>query len=132
MKTKHLIFSGVVIAGVIVAVWFFWPQQPISKPAATFSSKAEDTKSSIIFAPNEANPKNTASASPEEDGPILFYGKLEDQAETPVVYASIGAKKSFQNGPAGQIERLFAKSDKDGFFKIEGGSGESIEIMPHE
>jgi len=132
MKVKHLILSGVAILGAIVAGWIFWLPKPIVKPAVAVSQKDQSAEQPVISSANEPNPKNTRATPPEEDGPIVFYGKLEDQAANPVPYASIVANKTYHDGGAELSETLFARSDADGFFKIEGGSGKSLEIMPHE
>jgi hypothetical protein len=130
MNLKRWILLGAAIGAAIIAGWIFWSPKPISKPAASLPPKDEGAEPMAISAANEANPRNTSPTPLAEDGPIVFYGKLEDQAANPVPYASVVANKIYHDGSAELSERLFAKSDDNGFFQIDAGSGESIEIVP--
>lgn len=130
MNIKRWILLGGAIGAAIVGGWIFWSPEPISKPASSLPPKEEGSEPSVVSAGNETNPRNTSPAPRAEEGPIVFYGKLEDQAACPVAYASIVATKIYHNGTAELKERLFAQSDDKGFFQIDAGSGESIEIVP--
>ena len=63
---------------------------------------------------------------------MVFYGRLEDQANNPVAYAEISATTLFHNGLAKATGRFSTESDANGFFKLDGGRGESLELMPQE
>jgi hypothetical protein len=130
MNIKRWILSSAAIGAAIIAGWIFWSPKPISQPASSLPPKVQGPERSVISAANETNPRNTSPAPLAEDGPIVFYGKLEDQAADPVAYASIVANKIYHNGAAELSERLFARSDDNGFFQIDAGSGASIEIVP--
>jgi hypothetical protein len=66
------------------------------------------------------------------DVPIVFYGKLEDQAGNPVVGAEITGSVQVYNGTRSGIHRFAATSDGDGLFQLRGGKGESMGVMPRK
>jgi len=130
MNIRRRILLGAAIFAAIATGWTLWSPKPMSKPATSLPPQVEEAEPTVPSATNEVNPGNTSPARREEEGPIVFYGKLEDQAAAPVAYASIVANKIYHDGAAELSQRLFAKSDDNGFFQIDAGSGESIEILP--
>ncbi len=70
--------------------------------------------------------------STQNDIPIVFYGKLEDQFGNPVTSAQIAASVRIYNGVQSTIERFFVISDATGFFQINHGKGESLGLTPNK
>jgi hypothetical protein len=68
--------------------------------------------------------------STQNDVPIVFYGRLEDQFGSPVSGAQIAAGVRIYNGIRSTVERFSIASDGNGFFQINHGKGESLGILP--
>jgi len=66
----------------------------------------------------------------ENDVPIVFYGRLEDQHGNPVVGAQITGSTIVYNGVHSGANRYITTSDVNGSFTLEAGKGESLGIMP--
>lgn len=68
----------------------------------------------------------------ENDVPIVFYGKLEDQFGNPVVGAEITGSTIIDNGVSAGVDRYLTTSDAAGFFKLNAGKGESLGVGPRK
>jgi hypothetical protein len=157
IRRSLLWFAGIVILGTIMAIRL--ARHPIkssvdagSKSEAKNNSTAEPAQRNV---PNssEANPTaettsqvvrstNTAPPSKEQqmfeilatqnDVPIIFYGKLEDQFGNPVAGAEITGNKIVRNGLTEGVGRSITTSDSKGLFKLDVGNGESLGVGPHK
>jgi hypothetical protein len=67
--------------------------------------------------------------SEANDVPILFYGKLEDQFDNPIVGAEIQGTTTIINGTTNGASRISTFSDSNGFFQLNGGNGQSLGLM---
>lgn len=70
--------------------------------------------------------------STENDVPIVFYGKLEDQFGNPVAAAEVTGNTIIYNGLTEGGARFTTTSDSNGFFKLDCGKGESLGVVPHK
>lgn len=152
IRPSLLAICAAIVALMILVVWFAQrpantavvvPAQPVEKVAAAAVPAATE-----VTAPSPGHmtvplPTNAASApgkskgqatlellATENDIPIVFYGKLEDQFGNPVTGAEIAASVRIYNGLRSTVERFSATSDASGFFQINHGKGESLGLMP--
>lgn len=70
--------------------------------------------------------------SRENNVPIEFYGKLEDQFENPVVGAEIAGSTIIYSGTSSGSKTVTATSDGNGYFTLDAGKGESLGVMPRK
>ena len=70
--------------------------------------------------------------STQNDVPIIFYGKLEDQFGNPVSDARITGTTIVNNGVTEGIGKFLTTSDANGQFTLDAGKGESLGIMPRK
>jgi hypothetical protein len=140
----------------VVAIWFakhftktpargansLVPQQGTVRPngrpgalstnATAFEVAVAKVKNALT-APSESKEQKMAGIlSTQNDIPILFYGRLEDQFGEPVVDAEVAGNTIIYNGRGAGGEHVSVKSAAAGRFKIEAGKGESLGIMPRK
>lgn len=151
MKIRRSIFLFIVIMAALIAlVLWFGKKKPVetppiisvetnaAPPAATMPSQLIQTN-----APASKPTTNAVQAQPQSkweqiqpilatqnDIPIVFYGRLEDQFGNPVTGAQIAASVRIYNGVQSTVERFSVTSDANGFFQINHGKGESLAIVP--
>lgn len=111
------------------------PQPKATAPAAIINHGA------VLTLPqtNAVSAQRTTKAdlirgvlSTENDVPIIFYGKLEDQFGNPVTGAQIAGNTIIYSGTRTGGEHVVTTSDSNGLFKIDAGKGESLGIMPEK
>jgi hypothetical protein len=128
-----LLLGGLVILAVLLAL-LLWSSkradQTTTPPTQAVEHRASPTNRAAESAAATTQPPPTGSV--EKEGPIVFYGKLEDQGKEPVAEAEITGTTVFQNGVEKGRATCSAKSDAGGFFTLEGGVGESVELMPRK
>lgn len=123
MNVRRPILIGVVLAialSVALIVWRF--SNPPGTATPTESNGTGSTE------PAAAPSKPLVAQTPENDNgnvPIVFYGKLQDQAGQPVVEAEI-------TGTAAAKGKFNTTSDANGLFVLKAGVGESLEVMPRK
>lgn len=66
------------------------------------------------------------------NGPLVFYGKLEDQFGNPVAGAEITGNATVYDGYAGIHEKYATTSDSNGTFKVDAGRGEMLAVVPRK
>ncbi|MGH7943318.1 MAG: hypothetical protein ACREDS_00110 [Limisphaerales bacterium] len=106
-------------------------------PSAPVNAPVHRNTPPTQLATNAAMPSNQTKGEPMKEGlaemndvPIVFYGRLADQFDSPVVGAQIDASVRIYNGVQSTVNHLKTLSDGNGFFQIQGGKGESLGIMP--
>lgn len=67
--------------------------------------------------------------SRENNVPIVFYGKVEDQFGNPVVGAEITGSTIIYSGTSSGSKTVTATSDSNGNFTLDAGKGESLGVM---
>lgn len=88
---------------------------------------------STVPAPREGKEQQMLEIlSTENDVPIIFYGKLEDQFGNSVADADIKGSVIINNGITEGHAQFTTTSDTEGFFKLDAGKGESLGIMPRK
>jgi len=151
IRPPIILFCAVVI---ITAAWVIWlGKRPVALPLPTANQKQIPTtnQSAAILSSTNISINTVHSAdvikeyrqgriskaqvmidvlSTENDVPINFYGKLEDQFGNPVVGAEITGSTIIYNGTRTGSESASVVSDANGFFKLDIGKGESLGIMP--
>jgi hypothetical protein len=66
----------------------------------------------------------------QQDVPIVFYGKVEDQFGNPVNKANI--RFNIQSGLSGEIKKGRTVSDANGCFTVSGYTGERLSVIPEK
>jgi hypothetical protein len=122
---------GILAASLALILWF-------SKQAGTTAAPLSETPQSVAdtlerpVGPHAVRAPQPEPRSLENDGPIVFYGKLEDQFAQPVDEAEVIVTMTFHDGGARGTTRLSTRSDAQGRFKVEAGIGESVELLPRK
>ena len=76
--------------------------------------------------------KTVEILSTENDVPIEFYGKLEDQFGNAVTSAAVNFSVRVYNGRRATVDRGKVISDANGLFNISGYRGESLSTVPEK
>jgi hypothetical protein len=157
MKIRSSIFWFIVVVAALIALMLWHgKKQPVeTPPTAPVETNAAPTAATVSSQPvstpvhtNAPPPRpatNAVQAPPQSkweqmqpilatqnDIPIVFYGRLEDQFGSPVVGAQIAASVRIYNGVQSTVERFSVTSDANGFFQINHGKGENLGLMPHK
>lgn len=150
IKRPFLLFIVVAIVSILALLWLGKKPQVTTvlnpAPTSTVSSApspggAPAQKPASSIAPGAAPNAPSTSASDKSaqmreglslmnDVPIVFYGRLLDQFDSPVVGAQIAATVRIYSGTESTTKTLTTISDGAGMFQIDGGKGESLGIMP--
>jgi hypothetical protein len=128
-----ILLGGIaLLVGLCVILWL--SKRPQATVAVTSPSEATAGSADVSSAPVEpvAMASHPQLPSGDNDAPILFYGKLEDQGGEPVAEADILGSTVFHQGAAKRHARFSTKSDAEGRFQFEAGMGESLELVPRK
>jgi hypothetical protein len=158
IRRSILIFGLAIIAMIVLLIWFnmrpaIVPVKIDAVPSTTESTAAQ-TNPHAVASPARTNVQTITQIAPLPDVssppptktkleqmreliplvnvPILFFGKLEDQFGNPVAGAEITGNVTVYNGFAGTHEKVLATSDANGFFKLDGGRGQMLGVMPRK
>jgi hypothetical protein len=134
MKIRPSILLGgiAVLVALCAILWLSkTPQVSVIVADSPVARANPDEVSSMPVQPVAAA-RQLQSAPADGDVPIMFYGRLEDQAGQPVTQADILGTTVFHKDAARRAARFSTKSDADGRFQIEAGMGESLELAPHK
>jgi len=155
MKIRSSIFLFIIVVAALIAlVLWHGKKQPETLATAVETntvSPAATVKSSAASAPVQASTPpaqlvtNAPPAPPQSkweqlqpilatqnDIPIIFYGRLEDQFDSPVVGAQVDASVRIYNSVRSTVERFSVTSDANGLFQINHGKGESLTVVPQK
>lgn len=157
IRSSILWFSVIVLTAIFLIVWYAKKRPESPTPAVTAPELLEDvstalasqtktnvdaskTNQQIVTAIGLTNAATVPQKSQEEitrdrfatenDVPIVFYGKLEDQLGNPVAGAEITGNTIINNGITNGHGRFSAMSDASGFFQMDAGRGADLGIMP--
>jgi hypothetical protein len=120
------------------------PQSAVEQPATKSNATPSATPPVAQIATAQTQDSTNVQTSPERNKgqiiqevlsnqnnvPIVFYGKLEDQFGNPVVGAQIAGNTIIYSGFHSGSAHISATSDANGNFEIDAGSGESLGIVP--
>jgi hypothetical protein len=70
--------------------------------------------------------------SEQNDVPIAFYGRLEDQSGVPLTDTTVKFSVRVYNGSESTVRRGQVVSDANGLFTISGYKGESLGVIPEK
>lgn len=154
MKIQRSIIWLVIMVAVFIAI-VLWPKKTKQSELLPTASRETNTTPSSAVAPtalagavfktntSPSQPTGNISIMPQDkggqikeglatlnDAPIAFYGILEDQFGNVVFGAHVAANVRIYNGNQSTVEHLATTSDENGMFYIQGGKGESLDIMP--
>lgn len=159
MKIRRSIFWFIVVmAALIMLVLWHEKKQSVETPPTTsvetnVAPPAATATSQPVRAPVPMNapavktaagtnavqappPSKWAQMQPilasQNNIPIVFYGRLEDQFGNPVTGAQIAASVRIENGVQATVDRFSVTSDANGFFQINHGKGESLGLVPQK
>src|ERR1051326_1354834 len=132
-----ILLGGIaLLVGLCVVLWFS-KKSPESVTVTPMTSPV-DAPAGPVDAPS-VSAERGASTGPQpqlpeagSDLPIVFYGKLVDQAGEPVDEADILGTTVFHRGAARRTAHFSTKSDAEGLFQFEAGMGESLELAPRK
>jgi hypothetical protein len=154
IRPSILLFCAASVLMIILVVWFAKRpketpiESSVSRPqnnVTTAPPQSEANTSVLPANPPVAPPIQATNAMPDikrgeerlreilatqNDMPIVFYGKLEDQFENPVVGAQIAGNVIINRGEGIKSTNVITTSDASGFFTMDAGNGESIGIVP--
>jgi hypothetical protein len=154
IRPSFLLLCVAIVVLMVLVVWFAKrpaktsvpvaaPSQPVEIVATTPAPLATNVSDSITDHVTVPTPSNALSAplkskeqetldilSTQNDIPIVFYGRVEDQFGNPVVGAEITGSTIIYNGVRAGGQKVVVTSDANGFFQLDAGKGESLGIMP--
>jgi hypothetical protein len=148
MKIRRTIFwpSLAAIALIAVIAWFSVSRSHIPEKTNVVTSAAENVASSSnitlgaksnsvrILGQIQRPPRLSKDLemqeglSKENDVPIVFYGKLEDQFSNVLANTTVNFSVRVYNGTEATVKRGQVVSDANGLFTISGYKGESLGI----
>ncbi len=153
MKIRPLVLWTCIFA-IVLLVLFWFTKRPGTKAVSSQSSTARNVvestpeenapfsrrrvtarQASVVTngTPIEAKEDRARTVLSElNDVPIIFYGTLQDQFGNPIAGAEIIGSVIIDNGVREGTEKVSAISDANGFFKLNGGNGESLGVMPRK
>jgi hypothetical protein len=129
MKIRpSILLCAMAIVGLLL-VLALWSSKRPGKAAAASPQTVENPAEIPNHPPEpvETMPERPRAQPVENEGPIVFYGKLEDQSAEPVAGAEIIGTTFSHYGTTAQFS---ASSDDNGIFKLDAGTGERMEFMP--
>ena len=153
MKIRPSVFLFVAIITVLIAL-VLWPKKKTVPPSVATNPPQVSVVNQPIISAQPVNNNLQSSGQPgdvikeyrqgliskgqamqeilatENDIPIVFYGRLEDQFKNPVSGAEVTGSTIIYNGTRAGSERASTISDANGFFKLDIGKGESLGIVP--
>ena len=139
MKSRPSIVVGEIAIMVALVALTFWLAKRPARTEAGVPGPAESIVATSGPPVEEAAAPRTsrerqipAASSVESDAPIVFYGRLEDQSANPVGGSQITGTTIYHLGAAERTARFLTTSDADGFFKLDAGTGASLELMPRK
>jgi hypothetical protein len=154
---KYSVFLVVALAGLLV--FLLWPprhplispvpgpnnQRPITERQQVAGDRGTQERVPTIRSSEQpevtgSNPPGRMSKdqemveilSTQNDVPIVFYGRLEDQFGKPVVGADVTGSTIIYGGLRVGSDKVSTKSDATGSFSLEAGKGESMGVMPRK
>ena len=160
MKIQRSIFWFVVIIAVLIALvmWLGKKKHAEMPPIGSVETNAvpptattpsQPSSQPLVNAPTQTNapilkPVTNAPPAPpqskweqiqpilatQNDMPIVFYGRLEDQFGNPVADAQIAASIRVENGFEHTVKRFSLTSDANGFFTVSGYKGQDLSVVP--
>lgn len=147
MKNKKIIFGGLLIVVVGIAIWYGLHKRPVVRPASADTNQASvASQSSPTAALPAATPDPTPKSNPaawieqrrkqmDEDRqkglnewrtPIEFYGKVVDEKNNPVESATIHFNWT-DLSPTGNSEET-TTSDQSGYFSLLKRNGKNLVV----
>jgi hypothetical protein len=141
MRSRPSIIIGeIAIMVALVALTLWLTKRPAKTTAGTpapsdnvFTTSTPPVEGTAVAVPRKSREAQIpASPSAEGDAPIVFYGKLEDQAANPVAGAQITGTTIYHQGGTELTGRFLTASDADGSFKLDAGTGASLQLMPRK
>jgi len=126
-----ILLGGISLLAGLCAVLWLSKRSPRTVTVASPTEASADASSASTerVATTVPQPQSPAVSN---DVPIVFYGRLEDQAGAPVGEADILGTTVFHQGPARRTARFSTKSDAEGLFRFEAGIGETLELAPRK
>lgn len=157
MKIRPSVFLFVAIVAVLIAL-LLWYEKKRPTETASVSSIETNAAQPTIPTPSQSTsvPMQTNALAPQtatnaiipssqdkwaqiqpilatqNDVPIVFYGRVEDQFGNPVTGAQIAASVRIYNGFQSTVDHFSTTSDANGFFQINHGKGESLTVVPEK
>jgi hypothetical protein len=102
------------------------PSAPASVPAHVSTLPAQLVTNGLPAPPQSKWEQLQPILATQNDQPIVFYGKVEDQFGNSIADAQIAADVRIYNGVQHTLERFSQKSDANGLFTISGYKGERL------
>lgn len=162
MKIRPTIFLLCAIAVLVVILAIVWPwKKPLPVAEKTFATNLiraavpeQGSASSNLSIPNHSTPRRQSEStdlfmkyqsgqiSPQDYGrelldtqndvPIVFYGKLEDQFANPVTSAEVKGVTSIHNSRTNGYANFMTMSDANGLFELDAGRGAVLSLFPQK
>ena len=135
MRNRPSIILAAIVVGIALVALVLWSSKRTESPAEPPSEtpqSVEETPNRQRVEPRAVMAPQAESRSLENEGPIVLYGKLEDQSAAPVDQAEIVVTVFHGDRRARSTTRFSTRSDAEGRFKVEAGIGESVELLPRK
>ncbi|MGH7990146.1 MAG: carboxypeptidase-like regulatory domain-containing protein, partial [Limisphaerales bacterium] len=103
---------------------------PVNAPVHTNMPPAVSMTNAVQTPPPSKWEQMQSILATQNDVPIVFYGRLEDQFGNPVADAQIAASIRIENGVEHTVKHFSLTSDANGFFTVSGYKGQSLSVIP--
>lgn len=134
MQSRSLaLLAGTVVLATLLG-WGLWLSGHRNENTAAPPDPIDNTSDAAIQPVDSvrATRGGRRVTSVENDVPIFFYGRLEDQGSRPVADAEIDGAIIFHDGTSTATNHYMTRSDANGLFQLTGGLGESVQVMPRK